>query len=419
MSVREGYKNTELGEIPDNWEIVTLESVLERFQNGCAFSSEGYVESGIPIVSMANISLKGIFQYDYTKAKYWNESELDRLTQYQLKKGSLLIAMTDVTPDKNLIGRMAVIDIDDLFLLNQRVGLLQTKPNINRKFLSEYGNFSIWRKYCKNVAASGAQANISTKDIKNGLIPVPPLKEQQKIADILSTVDQKINLINTKIKEAEILKKGLMQKLLSEGIGHIKFKESEIGQVPIEWEVLALSEFAKINMGQSPVSKFVNEEGEGIPFAQGNSEFTQKYFTHTSKYCIQPKKVAQQGDILFSVRAPVGDINIAAFDICIGRGLASLRAKNNEQEYLYQLLMKLAQRLNQSAQGSTFTAINKSDLEKLKIAVPPLEEQKRIADILFTADKKIETLRTKKELFGALKKGLVQKLITGEVRVNS
>ena len=111
---------------------------------------------------------------------YWEwRFTINETTIKKAQKGDLIIAMTDVTPDKKLIGRMAIVDKNDTFLLNQRVGLLKLKEVINNKFLCEYGNFDIWRKYSKNVAALGAQANISTKDIKNGKIPLPPIEEQK------------------------------------------------------------------------------------------------------------------------------------------------------------------------------------------------------------------------------------------------
>jgi len=187
---------------------------------------------------MASISLDGKFQFNYEKAKYWDSEKLNELEDFTLNKNDLIIAMTDVTPDKKLIGRMAIVDIDDTFLLNQRVGLLKLKSNINHMFLSNYSNYTKWRSYSKNIAALGAQANLSTKDIKEAKIPLPPLKEQEKIADILSTADDKIDAITSQIEKAQILKNGLLQKLLSEGIGHSEFKDSELGKIPESWEVV-------------------------------------------------------------------------------------------------------------------------------------------------------------------------------------
>ena len=101
-----------------------------------------------------------------------------------------------------------------------------------------------------------------------------------------------------------------------------------------EWKEYKLKDFAEINMGQSPKSKFYNTNKIGLPFLQGNRTFGNKY-----PYCSEPKKIATKGSVLFSVRAPVGDINIANTDICIGRGLASLNTKNNNNnDYLYFLL---------------------------------------------------------------------------------
>ena len=190
------------------------------------------------------------------------------------------------------------------------------------------------------------------------------------------------------------------------------YKQTEIGVIPEEWDISALKDFANLNMGQSPDSSYVNEEVQGMPFAQGNSDFRKKYFVHTKKFCTEPKKKAKSGDILFSVRAPVGDINIATFDLCIGRGLAAINAKNNQQEYLYQLLMSLSQKLNSSAQGSTFTAINKSDLENIKIPIPPLPEQQKIAEILSTVDQKMDSIDSKIEETQTLKRGLMQRLLS-------
>jgi len=404
-----------VSKLPEGWEEVKLDNILEKFQNGYAFSSDSYTDSGVPIISMANISLNGIFQYDYEKAKYWSKVELDNLKQYQVNKGDLLIAMTDVTPDKKLIGRMAIVDIDDTFLLNQRVGLLKLKDSVNSKFLSEYGNFTIWRKYSKNVAALGAQANISTKDIKNGKILLPPLEEQKKIAEILSTVDQKIAFVDNRIEETGLLKKGLMQKLLTEGIGHDSFKDSEIGRIPVEWEVKKLSDICQINMGQSPKSETYNEESIGLPLIQGNADIKNRK-TFPRIFTSEPTKKCNIGDIIMTVRAPVGAVAKSNHNACIGRGVCSITS-NEKNDFLYHFLIAYEDKWDKLSQGSTFTAVNGNDIKNIRISIPPFEEQKQIAEILSTTDEKLENLKAKKESFEELKKGLMQKLLTGEVRV--
>jgi len=158
-----------------------------------------------------------------------------------------------------------------------------------------------------------------------------------------------------------------------------------------EWKEYKLGDFAVINMGQSPKSEFYNTEKIGLPFLQGNRTFGNKY-PYFDTYCSEPKKVAKKGDVLFSVRAPVGDINIASEEICIGRGLASLNAKNNNNEYLYFLLHYLKTTIINNESGSVFGAVNKTVLSNIDINLPPLPEQKAIAEVLSSLDDKIDLL---------------------------
>lgn len=114
----------------------------------------------------------------------------------------------------------------------------------------------------------------------------------------------------------------------------MSFKETEVGKIPKEWGIFELKEKVNIIMGQSPKSEFYNKDEEGIPFMQGRTTFGEKYHT-IDTWCTDPKKYAKQYDVLMSVRAPVGDVNIATMDLCIGRGLASLSMKNkNNNSYI-------------------------------------------------------------------------------------
>lgn len=195
------------------WEEVKLDSILKEFINGNAFSASSYKSSGIPIVTMGNIGLDGSFNERANKANFWDEK--DELSKYIIRKGDLLIAMTDVTPDKNLIGRMTIVDVDKTFYLNQRVGLLRLIPNISSTFIRYLSNELGWRKYSIAVSASGVQANMSTKDIKKGVMALPNFKEQQKIASVLTAADKEIELLEAKLAHFKQEKKALMQQLLT------------------------------------------------------------------------------------------------------------------------------------------------------------------------------------------------------------
>lgn len=143
-------------------------------------------------------------------------------------------------------------------------------------------------------------------------------------------------------------------------------------------------------MGQSPPSSSYNSEGIGLPFLQGKMDFGNIYPSPT-KYCSKPIKIAEPNDILISVRAPVGDVNIAPYRLSISRDLAALRFNSKTAYHLFyfyylQLQKKL---LESTGLGTTIKGIVKKDLENLEIPLPPLSEQQKIAEVLFTIDKKL------------------------------
>lgn len=174
-------------------------------------------------------------------------------------------------------------------------------------------------------------------------------------------------------------------------------------KLPKGWQWVKLGEVAYVIMGQSPPSASYNEEGEGLPFYQGKADFGPLYPT-PRKWCIQPKKIAQRGDVLISVRAPVGPTNVCPDKSCIGRGLAALRPKERlDNLYLLYWLRYLEASLATMGQGSTFGAISKGDVEQIHLPLSPLSEQRRIVAYLEGIQAKAEELRrlqqeTQKEL---------------------
>lgn len=144
-----------------------------------------------------------------------------------------------------------------------------------------------------------------------------------------------------------------------------------------------LEEICAINMGQSPDSSTYNEDGNGLPFFQGNADFGETY-PAVRMWCSEPTKIAREKDILISVRAPIGALNIANCECCIGRGLAALTVNEDicAQEYLWHALSGKVDELNSKGTGSTFKAINKKTLSETEIPLPPIDEQRKIAAIL-------------------------------------
>ncbi len=158
---------------------------------------------------------------------------------------------------------------------------------------------------------------------------------------------------------------------------------------PEFWQQTTLSKYATIIMGQSPSSEYFTADPNDVPLLQGNRTFRDKY-PYYDTFTKKVTKLAQTGNVIVSVRAPVGDINMAPTRLCLGRGVAALSSKDSNNEYLYYLLKSLVPVLNQNENGSTFGSINKTDLEQLPIYLPPLEDRSTIGHILSSLDKKIQ-----------------------------
>lgn len=178
------------------------------------------------------------------------------------------------------------------------------------------------------------------------------------------------------------------------------------------WERRALGGVAALLMGQSPDSKFYSDQQVGLPFLQGCAEFGSR-FPHHALYCSQSRKVAPAGSILFSVRAPVGKLNIADRDFIIGRGLAAIVGSTVTQGYLEHYLRYEESRFRVASQGSTFEAINLSELNRWPIDFPTdAAEQSKIAEVLSTVDRAIEQTETRIAKWRRIKTGLMQDLLT-------
>ena len=154
------------------------------------------------------------------------------------------------------------------------------------------------------------------------------------------------------------------------------------GEERSSWPCVRLGEVCEIVMGQSPASESYNESGDGLPFYQGNADFGYRWPT-PRVWCNSPTKIAQSGDILISVRAPIGALNFAKESCCIGRGVAALQPKKgNDSLFVYFALKCKAADLNARGTGSTFKAINKKALGETAFPLPPLADQRRIASTL-------------------------------------
>jgi len=240
------------------------------------------------------------------------------------------------------------------------------KTALMPQYLMMWFSRSEFDREASYYAVGGVRGSLTWEDFCNMRLPIPSLTRQCEIVAEYETLTNRIRLNNQMIQHLEATAQALYRKTFVDNID----KEN----LPKGWRMGTLSDLAIITMGQSPDGETYNTNGDGTIFYQGRTDFGRR-FPSARVYTTSPTRFAKEGDVLLSVRAPVGDINIALHNCCIGRGLASLRCKTDAQGYLYYQLQDLAGVFNVSDdEGTIFGSINKDDLYNIEIVIPKNED---------------------------------------------
>lgn len=290
--------------------------------------------------------------------------------------------------------------------------------------------FTYIKRAIQNSATGSIQDNINIDYLTNLEFKIPFKEYQDKIVAILSALDTKIECNNRINAELEAMARTLYNywflqfdfpdkngKPYKSSGGKMIFNDVLQRDIPLEWKIVTLSDIANIIMGQSPPGKSYNANGHGIVFYQGCTDFAMRFPT-VRQYTTAPTRFAKKDDILLSVRAPVGSINIANNDCCIGRGIAALNSKDNCISYLLWVindLKKIFSRRNN--EGTTFGAITKNDLFSLNVVSPPrpiIDSFKNLANPIF---EKQNLCALENQKLAALRDWLLPLLMSGQIRV--
>jgi type I restriction enzyme, S subunit len=397
-----------------DWKEIKLGEIC-TIKHGWAFKGEFFKSEGERIVvTPGNFFEEGGFRLQIGKEKFYSA---DFPKEYLLKKDDLIIAMTE--QGEGLLGSPALVPRDYRYLHNQRIGLFQDlDENVVCKKFMYYIFFTKGVRGSIASSATGTKVkHTAPKRIYSIKINLPPLQTQQKIANILSGYD---DLIENNLRRIKLL----------EEMAAITYKEwfvnftidgeklaidNETG-LPFGWERKSLVEVANLTMGQSPDSKFYNEEGIGLPFHQGVTGYGFRFPTNKT-WSSEGKRFAERGDILFSVRAPVGRINISLEKIILGRGLASIRHKKNWNSFLCCQLKYIFFKDDLMGGGSIFNSVTKKDIEAIMITEGDSKTMTNFNQIVTPIDKAIENLESQNRLLKESRDILLPRLMSGEVEV--
>ena len=410
-----------------------------RVKHGFAFKGAFFTEDVREnvLLTPANFAIGGGFQD--ANLKYYAGPVPDG---YILRAGDLVITMTDLSKAADTLGYPALIpeSTDRCYLHNQRIGLVEIHDDapLDKRFLFYRLRAEDYRHHVLATASGSTVHHTSPGRICEFRTAFPPIDEQHAIVGVLGALDDKIEHNQQTAQALERLTRVIFRawfvdfepvKAKADGANsfpsmpqHVfdalptRFVGSEIGPVPEGWEVKAISESIRLTMGQSPPSEFYNESGEGLPFHQGVSDYGFRFPTHRV-YCTTEGRIAEPQDVLLSVRAPVGRINVADRRLVLGRGLAGLRHRSDRQSFLRQQMCHVFAEEDAIGDGTIYKAVTKRFLEQMPLLLPSEHAQEAFENLACPFDDIIAACETESRKLAETRDFLLPDLLSNRVKI--
>lgn len=392
MAVKPGYKQTEVGVIPEDWELRALRDVF-TLKSGFAFSSEHFSKNGPIVLTPGNFLLEGGLYFEDRNTKRYSGTYSSKMT---FSRGDLLIVMTDLTPDCNLLGKPAVVQSDEVILHNQRIGKVVLRDRSLELPLLFFMLLS--KPYLSRIreqAVGSTVRHTSNKSIYNVQLPWPPLREQCAIAEALRDVDALLGALERLIAKKRDLKQAAMQQLLT--------GQTRLPGFHGEWEMKRIGDIAPLQRGFDLPNPSLRPGPYPVVYSNG-------VVNHHAQAQVQGPGVVTGrsgtiGNVTF-VDGPFWPHNTALW-VTTFRG--------NDPRYVFYLYTEI--NFERFATGSGVPTLNRNDVHSFEVEIPPYPEQTAIAAVLFDMDAELATLEQRLAKTRTLKQGMMQELLTGRTRL--
>ena len=422
------WASVSIGEIAGDWK-----GSMAVGPFGSRMKADLYVPSGVRVIRGNNLSGGREPEGDYV---YVTEETADSLASCCLKPGDL------VFPHRGNIGEVGITPDDGLrYMLS--TSLMKLSPDRKKAeplYLVYFFKSVIGRAALLMNASQVGTPGIATplKSLRGIQLPLPPLVVQRQIADTLSKLDNRITLLRETNATLEAIVQALFKSWFvdfdpvraklegraPEGMDEATaallpngFEESELGLVPRGWRISTVGESFVLTMGQSPPGDTYSNDGKGLPFYQGRTDFGFRFPTKRM-YCSAPTRIAEIGDTLVSVRAPVGDVNMAIERCCVGRGVASVRHPKDYRSFTFYAMRGLGQHFaNFDSEGTIFGSINKKDFQALPVIAPAQRALAAYDAVSLPIDAMIVGNEEQIRTLATLRDTLLPRLISGQLRL--
>ena len=402
--------------VPDGWQYNFIGDIATVFAGGTPSraNTEYYVGSN-PWVKSGEVNARQIFNTE----EHISDLAIIESSAKWAKAGSVLVAMYGATA-----GQVAKLMIDAT--LNQAVSAINGKDDLAHNDYLLYSIEYNTDELLNTVQGSG-QPNLSGQLIKSLKIPLPPLPEQKKIAAILTSVDAVIEKTQAQIDKLKDLKTGMMQELLTKGIGHTEFKDSPVGRIPVEWDCVKMNTIAKVTDGAHHTPNYTPT---GVPFLRVTDLKNKNIFDGNIKYIHQSEHIEllkrckpEKGDILYSKNGTIGITRLIdweeEFSIFVSLALIKRLSEQISSEYLVLFMDSpiIHEQIRTRSKQGTVTNLHLEEIRDFDIPVPEQKEQLKISQVLNSLVVRLKLAEEKLLIHKNTKKALMQDLLTGKVRV--
>ncbi|WP_247919503.1 restriction endonuclease subunit S [Streptococcus parasanguinis] len=404
-------------------EVVNLEELCTGIID-CPHSTPKWQDKGIPVIRNYNLKDGKI---DCTNLSFVSEEDYKERVKRAIPEESDIIISREAP-----MGVVGIVPKEFQCCLGQRLVLLKIDKS---KCIPKYLLYTLMSEYVqvqiRRINQTGSiVSNLNISSLKKLKIPLHNFEEQRKIANILSAIDDKIQINNQINQELEAMAKTLYDywfvqfdfpdqngKPYKSSGGKLVYNQDLKREIPEGWGVEKLGDIANITMGQSPKGTSYNEVGEGMLFFQGSTDFGWR-FPVVRQYTTEPSRIAEEDDILLSVRAPVGTLNIADTRCCIGRGLAAINSKVGVNSYIFNVMQDFKKLFDmRNSVGTTFGSITKDDLYSLQLVYPPNELLMKFDQSVKSFDREIKNRSRQNQGLTQLRDWILPMLMNGQVKV--
>ena len=396
---------------------------------GTQLHQRDYVLVGTPIITVEHLGENRILHEDLPRV---SDSDRNRLAKYRLQDGDIVFSRVGSVDRRALVS-----GAEEGWLFSGRCLRVRPDPcKVDPQYLSYFLGLEVLREYIRSIAVGATMPSLNTRILSNIPIVLPDMSTQRAIAHILGTLDDKIELNRRMNQTLEEMARAIYQDWFVDfGPTRAKMEgqepylppdlwdlfpdelvDSEVGEIPEGWEWKTVKDCFDLTMGQSPPGSTYNDHGDGMPFFQGSTDFGPRFPTNR-RFCSAPTRAAQRDDTLVSVRAPIGDMNVAWEECCIGRGVAALRHKSGASSFTYYLSQSMKPEIQVYEQtGTVFGAITKKQFESVPFLDPQGQLLERFEALVQPLDQKIRSSTDAIASLTAQRDALLPKFISGELK---